>query len=181
MYMLLLTLANNLALLIPLNMLFQASFVRCLLAVIYILPFHTHGSPTGCISDLLTPLNHGKTSIHDPVLQPFVRLVRIKKGLAGARREEIVMIIIIYGLRYNLDEDYIKTEIWSPYNIITTVVRRHCKPEACNKGVYNRKRPSGVYNSNNDKRDRKLHSTICGNRLHTMYRRNSKSGVNILT
>jgi hypothetical protein len=111
MYMLLLTLANNLTLLIPLNMLFQASFVRCLLAIIYILPFHTHGNPTGYISDLLIPLNHGKISIHNPVLQPFVRLVRIKKSLAGAKKEEIVIIIIIYGLRYNLDEDYIKTKI----------------------------------------------------------------------
>jgi hypothetical protein len=120
MYMLLLALANNLTLLIPLNMLLQASFVRCLLAVIYILLFHTHRirSPTGCIPGLFTPLNHGKTSTHGPVLQPFVRLVRVKEGLAGAKKEEIVMIIVTHGLRYNLDEDYIKTGIWSPYNII---------------------------------------------------------------
>ena len=154
--MLLLALANNLTLLIPLNMLLQASFVRCLLAVIYILPSHTHRSPTGCIPGLLTPLNHGKTLTHGSVLQPFVRLVRVKEGLAGAKKEKIVMIIVTHGLRYNLDENYIKTGIWSPYNIITTVVKRHCRPGTCNKGVCNRKRPFGIHNSDNDKRDRRL-------------------------
>jgi hypothetical protein len=111
MYMLLLTLTNNLTLLIPFNMLLQASFIRCLLAVIYILPSHTHKSPTGCIPGLLIPLNHGKISRHGPVLQPFVRLVKVKESLAGAKKEEIVMIIVTHGLRYNLDEGYIKTGI----------------------------------------------------------------------
>jgi hypothetical protein len=111
MCMLLFTLANNLALLIPFNMLFRASFVRCFLAVIYILPFHTYGSLTGCIPGLFTSLNHGKTSIYGSVLQSFVRLVRVKEGLARARKEKIVIIIVTHGLRYNLDEDYIKTEI----------------------------------------------------------------------
>jgi hypothetical protein len=97
------------ALLVPLNMLLQASFVRCLLAVMYTLPSHTHESLTGCIPGLLTPLNHGKTSTHGPVLQPFVRLVRVEKDLAGARKKEIVMVIVTHGFRYNLDENYIKT------------------------------------------------------------------------
>jgi hypothetical protein len=104
----LLTLINNLILLVPLNMFFQVSFIRCLLAVMYILLSHMHKSPTGWIPGLFTPLNHGKISIHGPILQPFVRLVRVKKGLAGARREEMVMVIITHGFRYNLDEDLIK-------------------------------------------------------------------------
>jgi hypothetical protein len=181
MCVLLLTLTSNLALFIPFNMLLQASFVRYLLAVIYTLPSHTHRSPTGCISDLLTPLNHGKTSTYSPVLQPFVRLVRIKKGLAGARREEIIIVTVTHGFRYSLDEDYIKTRMWSPYNIITAVVGGRCKPGAYNRRVCNRKRPFGVYNNDNDEGDRKLHSTVCENRLHTMYRRDTKSGVGILT
>jgi hypothetical protein len=169
------------ALLIPLNILFQASFIRYLLAVMYTLPSHTHKSLTGCIPDFLTSLNHGKTSTHGPVLQPFVRLVRVKEGLAGARKREMVIITVTHGFRYNLDEDYIKTEIWSPYNIITAVVRRRCRPGICNKGVCSRKRPFGVHNSDNNEGDRKLHFTACGNRLYTMYRRDTKSGVGILT
>jgi hypothetical protein len=97
------------ALFVLLNMFFQVSFVRSLLAVMYTLPSYTHESLTGCIPGLLTPLNHGKTSIHGPVLQPFVRLVRVEEGLAGARKKEMVMVTVTYGFRYNLDEDYIKT------------------------------------------------------------------------
>jgi hypothetical protein len=93
----------------------------------------------------------------------------------------MVMVTVTHGLRYNLNEDYIKTGIWSPYNIITTVVGRHCGPGACNRGVCSRKRPFGVHNSDNDEGYRKPHSTVCGNRLHTMYRRDAKSGVGILT
>jgi hypothetical protein len=114
-------------------------------------------------------------------LQPIVRLVRVKEGLAGARREEIVMVTVTHGFRYNLDEDYIKTGMWSPYNIITTVVGRHCGSETCNREVCSRKRPFGVHSGDNDEGDRKLHSTVCGNRLHTMYRRDTKSGMDILT
>jgi hypothetical protein len=99
------------ALFIPLNILLQASFIRYLLAVMYTLPSHTHESLTSCIPGLLTPLNHGKTSTHSPILQPFVRLVRVKEGLAGARKKEMVIITVTHGFRYNLDEDYIKTEI----------------------------------------------------------------------
>jgi hypothetical protein len=86
----------------------------------------------------------------------------------------VVLVIRSRGESCNLANQGITTSI-------TTVVKRHCKLGACNKGVYNRKRPFGIYNSDNDKRDRKLHSTIYGNRLHTMYKRNSKSGVSILT
>jgi hypothetical protein len=138
------------ALFVLLNMLFQVSFIRSLLAVIYTLPSHTHESPTGYIPGLLTPLNHGKTSIHDPVLQPFVRLVKVKEGLAGARKKEIIMVTVTHDFRYNLDEDYIKTGMWSPYNIITAVVKRRCRPGTCNKRVCSRKRPFGVHNSDND-------------------------------
>jgi hypothetical protein len=99
------------ALLVPLNMLFQTSFVRRLLVVIYILLSHTYGNPTGYISNFLIPLNHGKILIYNLVLQPFVRLVKVKKGFAEAKKEKIVIIIIIHGFRYNLDENYIKTEI----------------------------------------------------------------------
>jgi hypothetical protein len=67
------------------------------------------------------------------------------------------------------------------HNIITTVVGRHYRPGACNRGVCSRKRPFGVHSGDNNEGDRKLHSTVCGNRLHTMYRRNIKSSVGILT
>jgi hypothetical protein len=167
--------------LVPLNMFLQASFVRYFLAVMYTLSFHTHESLTGYIPGLFIPLNYSKISTHGSVLQPFVRLVRVKKGFAGARKEEMVMVIVTHSLRYNLDEGYIKIGMWSPYNIITIVVGRHCRPGACNREVCSRKRPFGVHNGDNYKRDRKLHSTVCGNRLHTMYRRDSKSGMGILT
>jgi hypothetical protein len=181
MCVLLLTLASNLAFFVPLNMLFQASFVRCLLAVMYTLLSHTHKNPTGWIPGLLISLNHGKISIHGLVLQPFVRLVRIEEGLAEARKEEMVMVTITHGFRYNLDENLIKTGIWSPYNIITAVVGWRCRPRACNRRICSKKRPFGIHNGDNDKRDRKLHSIICGNRLHTIYRRDAKSGMGILT
>ena len=93
----------------------------------------------------------------------------------------MIIITIIYGFRYNLDEGYIKTEIWSLYNIITNVVGRHCKLRACNKRFYNRKRPFGVHNGDGNEGYRKLHSTVCGNGLHTMYRKDAMSGMSILT
>jgi hypothetical protein len=68
MCVLLLTLASNLVFLVPLNMLLQASFIRCLLAVMYILLSHTYRSLTGWIPGLFISLNHGKISTHGPVL-----------------------------------------------------------------------------------------------------------------
>jgi hypothetical protein len=81
---------------------------------------YTHKSPTSCISGFLTPQNHGKIFTHGPILQSFVRSVRVSEGLAGSRREEIIMITIVYGLRYNLDESLIEIGIWPSYNIINT-------------------------------------------------------------
>jgi hypothetical protein len=105
----------------------------------------------------------------------------LKKVSPERKKKKLVIIIITHGLRYNLDEDYVKTGMWSLYNVITIVVGRRCRPKTCNRGVCSKKRSFGIHNGDKDKRDRKLYSTVCENRLHIMYMRGLKSGLGILT
>jgi hypothetical protein len=96
-----------------------------------------------------------------------------------------MMIAIAYSFRHNLDEGLIEAGVWSPYNIINTRASvdhegRRCRPGACTRWIGGRKWVLGVHNDDRDKDDRKLHSTICGNRLDMRYWRVPKSGVGIL-
>jgi hypothetical protein len=107
----------------------QVSLIRRYSAVINALPSHTHGDPKDCITGLLAPLNDGKISIYNSVLQSVVRSLRIWVILVGSRREEIVIIIIAYGLRHNLDKDLIETGMWPSYIIIiNTFEGRRSRP-----------------------------------------------------
>jgi hypothetical protein len=72
--------------------------------------------------------------------------------------------------------------MWSLYNIIRIKAfeRKRYRLKACTIWIDDRKRILKIHNDNKDENDRKLHSTVCKNRLHMRYRRDPKSSIAIL-